>query len=683
MKHLLISSLLVLPLPAWAESSTPSAAYRNSLAQEEVRAHVSDTKAELMRLLEEFQANGLSLPEMDRLTAAVAQLGDLEDEKMRQLIERLREAGAAPSREVLTGQLGEVSREQKTIGVLLRTLSDDLQRQQDAASLSVRLSQLILRQAANLRQTDVLVAGEPGSTGHTEALRTLVPAEQTAIRGEIELLSASIARHSGGTDSDSDLAKMSQEWRRADVQATAKNAVEALNVPDYARSKELQASLLSSLQMALLRLQENLSAEERLQDLAMKMQNLSEEQARLSEATKRAGTTDQGELLEAQNLVRDKYQALRTELASLSPEAATAAEKASEVMDESARTLADAENLRGDARKELSATQQDAATALASASRFLSRAAENLAAEREARETREAMVNLEKIAEDVAALQTAVEELPANAASDQLAKEASELQDLAGSLNPAAAENLAAAASQLAAGESSAASQSIAGAAKELKAQSEALAQQAALQALAGQITEALQASEEAAAALQSGSSEAAVPTEAALDALEGAREAAAAAGGQSETALTEAGTELAASRAALGKDSKAALAANGRAQDQLKKALAAIGDAMAALPVQGGLPSGGSPAGGSPVRGGLVAGGTGSGPNGNSSTFMAGSGDRGRKGEVREALSPRQREAASLLAREAPPPEYQNMARQYLRNLASGEFPATPVSPP
>jgi hypothetical protein len=68
------------------------------------------------------------------------------------------------------------------------------------------------------------------------------------------------------------------------------------------------------------------------------------------------------------------------------------------------------------------------------------------------------------------------------------------------------------------------------------------------------------------------------------------------------------------------------------------------------------------------------------SGSKANSQDFLANAGPRGTAGQVVAGLKPKDREAVAALQGEKAPAEYQGMASQYLKNLAGGESPATPL---
>jgi hypothetical protein len=59
---------------------------------------------------------------------------------------------------------------------------------------------------------------------------------------------------------------------------------------------------------------------------------------------------------------------------------------------------------------------------------------------------------------------------------------------------------------------------------------------------------------------------------------------------------------------------------------------------------------------------------------------FIGSTGPQGTIAQVVAGLKPKDREAVALLQKEKAPAEYQGMAGQYLKNLAAGESPATPL---
>jgi hypothetical protein len=702
-----VPAALLLPLgllPAQTEVQT--SAYRNSVAQEEVRRQAVEIRRQLKLMLEDFRINGLTSPELARTRQAAEELASLSDEQLLPLIQSLREVGAVPDASDARNQLAEVSRAQKKAAVLLKSLSDGLNLHKDRASMQQRLEDLILRQTTNLRQARQLAGSIPSSgkiPAEFAALASVSRTEQSVLKQEVDLTVRVFQRvtESDLEDEQEGFFAAKAEMERTRVEALAASADEAMTAGNFTGAVEEQERLKNGLQSVLLKLHLEQSAAERMQSLAEKIQALAADQSRLGAATKAADTNQQRELLEAQSRLADRLDATKLELRNLHAQAAGEAARAAEIMQQVVNKLEDPNELRGESRKSLAAVQEEAAVTLAAAGEQLSEAAAKLAAAALPASPEDALTALTELSREVAETQAEAVARADGAAdaqpAEQLAEKTGGLQQEALPLNPAAAQNLGEAAAQMEAGNAAAAAQALTDAQGAIQQQMADLARAAALQqslqVLAGQISgaeaEATRAHQSLEAVPAGQAQDAAVrQTEAAGDLLGEAQKNAGNPGTPPDvaSALQAAQEALGKSRSSAAQGKKEdAIASNSEARAQMQNALGAIEQAVAGAMAQalpGGAPGSSAAAqGGTPGQGGLVrGGGTGSGTTGNASSYMANSGGAGGPGQVTAGLKPRNREAVAAFQKEKAPPDYQHMAQQYLKNLASGEFPAQPL---
>lgn len=686
---------------AVADPALQTSAYRNSIAQDEIRRQAEAVRVQLAVLLEDIQQNQLNTPEFVRTRDAITRLSRLEDEQILPLVQMLRDAGTMEEETEVQGRLVEASKEQKQVSVLLKGLSDTLNLHKDEASMQQRLEQLALRQTTNLRQTrDVAAAKRPQDKLSPElaALAAVAQAEQAALKTELDLARGALERVVAAVPEAQKpaFAAALEELNRSGAAALAEATAADLGAGDFSRAAEAGEKLRAALESAVRSFHAARPADERLRALAERMQNLSETQNALGEATKKAGADSRQELREAQRKLADELAVVQEELKTLNASAAAESRAASEAMEKAAQDLAGNKELKSDARKQIAEVQEEAGRKLAAAGAELGKAAETLARNTPPRNAAQAAAALAQLSSEIAqahAQAAAPDSPPRQGLADRVA----ELQQKALPLNTDAARNLGEAAARLAEQNAPAAAQSLAEANAQIQQQAQAVAraavQQQALQAVSNQVAAARAQASQARQTLQGteGNQSAAIKQmESAQSTLQQAQQMAGGASLEVRSALQQAQQALNASKLNAAQMKKSdALAANARAQENLQQAMQSINRSMAgamaqAMPTAPSSPSDSGPSEAAGQNPDQMAqdGSSGGGMAGDPTRDAGRAGDGGTlpAGPVRVGLRPAERAAVAALQKEKAPAEYQAMAQQYWKNLASGVSPGTPV---
>ncbi|MCC7375168.1 MAG: hypothetical protein IT581_10985 [Verrucomicrobiales bacterium] len=151
----------------WATPPKATGAAADGLTQAEVgqqqlQATTGKVGSQLDAVLEEFTRSQIAGDEVQLLKAIRGLLGQLSDEDMARVIELVRDARSGVSAGDRRGQLLEAFSTQKTIGLKLRQILLQYQRQQELAGVAARLEELAVRQHAAMRETLVLATAVAG-----------------------------------------------------------------------------------------------------------------------------------------------------------------------------------------------------------------------------------------------------------------------------------------------------------------------------------------------------------------------------------------------------------------------------------------------------------------------------------------------------------------------------------------
>lgn len=707
MKILTVITALSLPgaFCARAASDLQTSAYRNSIAQDEVRKQAEDVRQQLALLLEDIQQNQFDTPEADLARRAAAKLNSLGDEQIAPLIQMLKEAGAMDNAAQVQGKLSQASREQKNIQVLLKAMADGLSLHKDQASIQNRLQQLILRQTTNLRQTQDIAA-----TGKPAEIASLCQSEQSALRQEVDLTFETLQKVVDNLPPDQKgrFSSALEVMKSQGVPALAATASAETTAGKFSDAVASQGRLKTALLAVLLSLKTNQSALEQAQAMGAKMKELAAEQKALAEATAKAPEAALSDLREAQRKVEDKLAAVQKEVQDINAGAAEESKKAAEAMKKAADDLKTEKKPKKD---EVAAAQKNAAEKLEKAGEELAKSADRLAKDKAPQNAAQAAAELAQLSQKIAEAQAQQNAQAANPAAnpaqpEKQAEKTRQLQQDALPTNAEAAKRLGEAASKMLENKPQEAAQALAQANAEVQKQMQAVAQAAAqeqqLQAVNKEIAEAKAAADAAQKSLQDtkpgqAQMDAIKKTEDAQKGLQEAQQAAASAGASADVkqALQKAQQSLEKSKmeaAQMKKD--AAASANASAQKSMQGAMQALQQSMAdaLAKASSGQQKGNEPQSGpqmaqqqdgqqnNPPKDGQPGGGMGGLKGDDALKFIGNGGPKSPAGQVAVGLKPQDREAVALLQKEKAPSEYQGMAGQYLKNLAAGESPATPL---
>ena len=719
--------LLAAAAPAQTPVNLQTSAYRNSIAQEEVRKQAEQARAQLQLLLEDFQQNGMNSAEFGQVQQTVGQLSSLSDKEIQPLVQVLKDVGSQQISGA-EGKLTTASQAQKNIQVSLKTMSDHLALQMNEASMEKRLEQLVLSQTGNLKHTrELAVSGKSGDKLPTElvSLYTLSKSEQISIKRQSELMLTTLEKVVAAMPENKcgGFAAALSESKKIGLEAMASTAVADLSGGKFPEALGSGGRLLDGLQVLLMKIREGKPVAERVGAMAGKLQQLAADQAALAQATEKGEPQAQQELKEQQSKISNEVAALKKELTGLNAPAATLASQAEKSIEVAEGKLSEKAALKKDEKAGVAEAQADAAKKLQAAGDALQDQAKKMAADtasdaaKTPAEAMQQLADLDKEVKDALAKQKALDSAPGAAApGDQknLAEETAKLQEKALAASPQAAPSLGQAAAQMAASASSPSPSSAPSASPEstpaaalaeasaqiqsqLAAAQAALNQQAALAAMAAPI----QAAKDQATAAGEGIELKKDLTDAVkkmMDAQKSVADAQASSAGapadvpgalkDAQAALDSAVLEAAQSKG------QQAGAANAQAKAALDKALKSLNGAMAeaaaaaaaAAPAMAGAPgkpgAEGAPAPGAPGEstpgqneigqnnqngGGVQAG---------VQDYKGSSGEPGVNGQVSSGIKPKDRDAVSLLQKEKAPAEYRGMVQQYLKNLAEGAAP-------
>lgn len=653
------------------DSELQTSAYRASIAQDEVRRKAEQAKQQLARFLEDLQLSGLDSPEAALARQAAENLATLGNDQMAPLIRTLKEAGTGADATGARGTLTKASVEQKHIEMSLKAMAGGMAKHHDEASIPTQLEKLLLRQIANRRQTRALPKSDP-----SEDLKSLCQAEQETIRQQLDLFLDHLRRVA--TEGPPRFASARTEMEHQGVPAMAAAASSDLAAGKLPAGIEYQTRLVAAFEATLDRLKSETPAAERLCELARDVQSLAREQSTLADAAERARDSARRDLQEAQFRLTDRLAALQQEIQDLNAGAAEKSRAASTAMTKAAEDF-----LRSD--RNSIASQREGAGHLRETAKELESGAAQLTAQAPQPDAAQTLADLARLSQQIEDTRHQADTQPPTAGNqEQLAHRAAALQQQVLPQSAEAARNLGEAAAQLQQGNTPRASQALANANAAVRAQMQAAARAAArqqqLQELNRRLAAARDGIEQAEAGLQQTPAGqnlmgAIRQTESAENALQGARQEAERQGapGAARQAMEQAQRALQRSRQAAAQlQAGAALAANAEAGKALHRASQAVQQAA-----QGAFtPAPPSPEPQQGQTGGAMAGREGETVPG----FLPNAGGTGSGFAAAGRLRPQDREALAALQNESAPLEYRNMANQYLKNLASGEFPADPL---
>jgi hypothetical protein len=183
-----------------ASSSTDAqqAAYRSSVAQENIRQQADQVQTEIGQLSRELQLNGLDPAELAILNDTASNLKNLSAKEMQKVVDALQSASFATVDHDRQKSMVTAFKGQQSISLQLKSLANSIAAEQEQREIPSRLEELITRQSANLRQTAMLGGATPDqlSAGQKNT-HEVVTSDQQAIAGDIDLLQKLVSTKSG------------------------------------------------------------------------------------------------------------------------------------------------------------------------------------------------------------------------------------------------------------------------------------------------------------------------------------------------------------------------------------------------------------------------------------------------------------------------------------------------------
>ena len=462
--------LLLLATAARAETVPPAndQILQQELRQQQIKTTVQRVSDQLGAVIGEFERNEISGEDVKVLKAIRGVLGHLTEQEMEQVLGFLRQARGAKTGPASRQDAAEAYSGQKTIITQLRQLLLEYERQQALYEVSLRLKELSVRQAANLRLglgLDRIVAGKSlESFEEPQKLNLLVQQkDQESIRDETAMILARLEKMSkeisDGPNSERPKAAVRQA-KESGLSASLQVAAAELKAGRLVSAAGHEKAARDGLREVARLLTFSLDPTEALRqalhalDQTIDQQKLLAAETRKLEAKEAAVEAEnrQAELVDASDLIRQ-------DVDSLAPAAADHLRNAMDKMQEARATLASDRQLR-DKSQMAPLKQGEALAHLDQARRTLE---DELAkAEQRAIKPDQGLVGLKELQEQVRELikeeeklgaETAVadkKDLPANAPRQgELRDAAQELQQKTASQVPAAAQSIGEAARQM------------------------------------------------------------------------------------------------------------------------------------------------------------------------------------------------------------------------------------------
>ena len=462
--------LLLLATAARAETVPPAndQILQQELRQQQIKTTVQRVSDQLGAVIGEFERNEISGEDVKVLKAIRGVLGHLTEQEMEQVIGFLRQARGAKTGPASRQDAAEAYSGQKTIITQLRQLLLEYERQQALYEVSLRLKELSVRQAANLRLglgLDRIVAGKSlESFDEPQKLNLLVQQkDEESIRDETAMILARLEKMSkeisDGPNSDRPKAAMRQA-RESGLSASLQVAAAELKAGRLVSAAGHEKAARDGLREVARLLTFSLDPTEALRQALHALDQTIDQQKLLAAETRKIEVKEaaveaenrQAELVDASDLIRQ-------DVDSLAPAAADHLRNAMDKMQEARATLASDKQPK--AKSQMAPLKQGEALAhLEQARRTLE---DELAkVEQRAIKPDQGLVGLKELQEQVRELikeeeklgaETAVadkKDLPANAPRQgELRDAAQELQQKTASQVPAAAQSIGEAARQM------------------------------------------------------------------------------------------------------------------------------------------------------------------------------------------------------------------------------------------
>lgn len=674
---------LAMAVPAFAQDTQQSEAYRASMAQTDVKRETSAIEASLVELRDQMRQ--LMPDDVAAVEAAIRRMRELSKEEMDSAVAALQEASRSSDPKLQTEKIASALRSQGTVSTALKQLAVSLQAKENQASLAKELTGLVRRQVSaylELARLGKIQQSPADLRNQHQARYQLANDDQKRISADLGVL----------------LRKL--DLMVKDLEANPQNAVVKVAfvaVGQHLAESASQAAALTAtgpfreagpvqerVLRTLVKMQQALASEgdplDRLRALSARLKTAASDQKEVADAVQLIGERqdlDQNKK-RMQSSLGDEVVAVRFELEPLNNQATGQLQAGQDAIDKSLLNFIRMWEEHMDART----NTQDALRALEAAILTLS---EQIAqTEKSAPQSPAALAaQLDQLQREVAAAaaqqaQVARQpQMPQPPQTQAMSDRINKLQERAVPLSPAASEMLADAANQLPAATPAAqmdAAQKLAAAAQELLNQKNELAALAQSQSELAQAEDLVEKAQQnlldnktppAANDLKSAGAKAAAAEQAAQAVAPEAAQAL----GEAKMALQKAALDAAQTKGVQA-GQKAAAAA-----EALAKAGASIQKAMAQQPGMAQIAASGGPgdsASGDDQAKGPPSDsrGQGGGPSGDN---LAGAGKTGEPVEVLTGLTPQDRQAVAQFQKEKPPREYVPEVQQYYKNIADG----------
>ncbi|MGE3308907.1 MAG: hypothetical protein AB7O66_02985 [Limisphaerales bacterium] len=392
------------------------------VGQQQLRGTTARVGEQLDVILAEFGRNGIAGEEVQLLGAIRGLLGQLSEEDMARVISLLQEARGLSESGEQRGRLLEAFGGQKTVGVKLRQILLEYQRQQELAGVAARLEELATRQHVAMRDTLSLALSGAGrkrewlSENQRISLQLQV-SEQASLRDEVVAVMQRLQAWEGDSDNDA-AGRASEAMAHPEVKRLGQvldGVIKDLNTAQLLSAtgrQRMARGLLRELARQLVIPPDEVEA---LQAAVREIEVLVARQDGVRELTRQGDTrpASVAPVVGRQAELVDDTDVAAAMTSSLDVAAGEQVRASVSRMQEARGALENAGDVR--ARRLSAATQQDLALArLATAKRLLEQRIESLEKQRLA--AADPLTNLQQVREDVAALLEQQKQLKVEAA---------------------------------------------------------------------------------------------------------------------------------------------------------------------------------------------------------------------------------------------------------------------------
>jgi hypothetical protein len=533
-KNVLLHGLIVGSLGAAGmgqdASDRQAQAYRSSVAQDTLRRDAAGINTELLTLLTEVAKNKLTMEDVVVIEKALREIQGLSQNEMQQAVELLRQASTAQDAQNQNEKLLGAYQDQQTISARLRKLAVELQARQDREALYPKLQMLVSRQSGNLAQTLRVQQTNPNRkklNNESKQKVQMVLSEQNGLASDIATFVKAVENLEAELPADQKgvLPKLLATATQNDVvhqaQAAATAGADETFDPLIEAEKKVEAGLLAMLNV----LASEMKVSERIEQAIAQVDKLIEGQKAVEAMTETSKNNKQNAAAaQRQTDVADNTEAARKQVQAVDGKASAEMAAAQQAMEKSSEALtgkgADAEAAK-QAQSEAAAKLENVKQQLASQLADARKQEQAPSAPMSPADVMNQLAQLQSQTQQAASEQGSLNNSPSSAAQQALADKVAELQQQAlQNSSPEAAQALGKAAENMQSAAQSAqgsadqqaasqqASQALSDASQaiqqQMAANQSAVAAQQAMQSATNQVAQAQQASQQAQQTLSS-----------------------------------------------------------------------------------------------------------------------------------------------------------------------------------